>query len=118
MKNLKIIMAAIAKLGLPIEEILKDKKITLKDLPSGLKIFNALRELSGLEFGKIVGEAKAAVKDPAKRKELTDVFDKEFEIDNDEIEGIVEEALEVVLVLANAGETVTAFIQKIKKFLK
>lgn len=104
--EVKELATAAAKLGTAAGKVLADGKVTLADTVHVPGILSGLKDLSGVEFSKLVPEMKDL--DEAEREELAAHFSATFDIPNDTVEAVVEQGLALVLM---ALEAILAFVQ-------
>lgn len=101
-EELKQVVSFLADTGEAVSRIQADGKVEGKELSEeGFKLLMKTGKLMGV--GKAI-EQRKLLTNPTKRQELVDFFKKDFDIENDEVEEFVEEALEALDKLVGVGQ--------------
>ncbi len=101
-EELKNVVSFLADTGEAVERVLEDGKVEGKEITEeGFKLLMKSSKLMG--FPKALEQRKLLV-NPAKRTELVDFFKRDFELQDEEVEELVEDALEAINKVVGVGQ--------------
>jgi hypothetical protein len=111
--GLKAIVVNIAAAAECIDAVMADGKVDFKDLPKLPALLSVFKGFAGVSFKDVPSEALDL--DAAEAQVLADLFAKEFDIANDNVEATIEKGLYLVKEILYAFASVKDVVDQVLK---